>query len=213
MGNPVRPLEGDAITVLVEGAGVPTTHAARAGTVHDTTMFVPRRAGDARWAVDPQSHAVVLFTHGGRLFSWPMRVEEVLPSSYYLVSLRDPGEGERRAFVRAQVPMRVRASRHGGSREPWSQVSADVSASGMRLPSPLDVRPDDLIDLTLRIDGSKGDVTALARVVRCLDGETGPELALEFTQLASADEDRLLQLVFRSREQELFERIGRRDVP
>ena len=145
MQGPVRPLEGDRITVLVEVAGVPVTHVARAGTVTSGTMFVPRKASQPAWAVDPRGTAVILFTNDARLYAWPMRVEEVLPSSYYLVSLQDPSDGERRGFVRAPVHLRARLSRRGGPRQPWAQVEVDVSAAGIRLPSVLEVEPGELL--------------------------------------------------------------------
>lgn len=211
MQGSVRPLEGNRITVLVEVAGVPVTHVARAGTVTGTTMFVPRKANQPTWAVEPRGTAVILFTHDARLYAWPMRVEEVLPSSYYLVSLQDPSEGERRGFVRAAVHLWARLSRRGGPRQPWLQAEVDLSAAGVRLPSVLDVESGDLVDISLRLEGAKHDVSALARVVRRLEDPAGPQLALEFVQLGSADEERLHQLVFRTREQDLIERIGRRD--
>jgi hypothetical protein len=209
--GPVRPTEGDRVTVLIEVAGVPVTHVGRAGTVRGGTLFVPRKPGDQRWAVDEQGPATILFTHNGRLFMWPMRVEEVLPSSYYLVSNQDPSEGERRGFVRAPVSLRVRLSRHDGPRQPWLPVEADLSSAGMRVPCGLTVEPGDLLDISLRVDGAKHDVSALARVVRRLEDGEGGQVAIEFVQLGSADEERLQQLVFRAREQDLIARIGRRD--
>lgn len=209
--GPVRPVEGERITVLIEVGGVPVTHVGRAGTVRGGTLFVPRKPTDPRWAVEEQGSAIVLFTHQGRLFMWPMRVEEVLPSSYYLVSLQDPSEGERRGFVRAPVSLKVRLSRHEGPRQPWQPVDADLSSAGMRVPCALEVQPGDILDVALRLDGAKHDVTAVARVVRRLDAPDGGEVAIEFLQLGSADEERLQQLVFRAREQDLIARIGRRD--
>jgi len=209
--GPIRPIEGEQITVLIEVGGVPVTHVATAGRVRESTMIVPRKAGDARWSADPQGQAVVLFAHGGRLHSWPMRVEEVLPSSYYLVSLRDPTEGERREFVRTMVEVEISMTPHGEPANPFGYASIDLSASGLRLITELPARTGDLLDLVLRSAGQGPDVTAVARVVRRLPSRHGVELAVEFVELNSADEDRMQELVFKARESLLAQRIGRRE--
>ncbi len=212
--KPVRPTEGSQITVLVIVGGRPVTHVARAGRVTPSTLIVPRKADERRWGVEPQGEADVLFSHQGRLFRWPMRVEEVLPTSYYLVSLQDPRDGERREFVRATSELEVRLTPHRQPRAAFQRMTAELSASGMRVATELEATPGDLLEVMLRTeghaDGRTAAITALARVVRVLHPETGRELALEFVELKSADEDRLLQLVFRLREADLFARIGRR---
>ena len=213
MSSPaIRPREGDAITVLIEVNGVPVTHSVGAGAVDDTTLMVPHLAEDPRWDVQPDSSAVVLFTWNGQLYGWQMRVEEVLPSSYFLVSVEDPAAGERRGFVRAKVPLQARLSVPGGPVGVWRQVEADVSAAGVRLSSDLDVAEGAPVDVVLRADG-QFEVAGQARVVRRFETTTGLELACEFTQIGSADEERLVQLVFRTREAGLRERIRRRDRP
>ena len=212
---PIRPAEGSQITVLVVVGGHPVTHVAQVGRVTPSTLIVPRKADERRWGVEPQGEADVLFVHLGRLYRWPMRVEEVLPTSYYLVSLQDPRDGERREFVRARADLLVRLTRRGGAKGAFSVMHVEISASGMRVSTDLAAAPDDLLEVTMRTDGedpaSAGAVSALARVVRILHPPEGRELALEFVELKSADEDRLLQLVFRLREASLFARIGRRD--
>lgn len=212
--TPVRPTEGNQITVLVVVGGHPVTHVARAGRVTPSTLIVPRKADERRWGVEPQGEADVLFVQQGRLFRWPMRVEEVLPTSYYLVSLQDPRDGERREFVRAVADLDVRLTPQRQQRGQFKVMSVELSASGMRAATDLPAADGDMLEVTLRVDqhsdARSASITALARVVRVLQPETGRELALEFVELKSADEDRLLQMVFRLREAALFARIGRR---
>ncbi len=211
---PVRPTEGSQITVLVVVGDHPVTHVARAGRVTPSTLIVPRKADERRWGVEPQGEADVLFVHQSRLFRWPMRVEEVLPTSYYLVSLQDPRDGERREFVRATADLQVRLTPKSQPRGAFKVMSVELSASGMRAATDLVATEGDLLEVTLRMDqhaeGRAATITALARVVRELLPESGRELALEFVELKSADEDRLLQMVFRLREAALFARLGRR---
>jgi hypothetical protein len=211
---PVRPTEGSQITVLVIVAGHPVTHVALAGRVTPSTLIVPRKTDERRWGVEPQGEADVLFVHNHRLFRWPMRVEEVLPTSYYLVSLQDPRDGERREFVRAMADLEVRLTPKGQPRGAFKVLSVELSASGMRVATDLPAAPEDLVEVTLRMDASADArtslITAMARVVRVLHPEAVRELALEFVELKSADEDRLLQMVFRLREASLYARLGRR---
>lgn len=211
---PVRPTEGSQITVLVIVGGHPVTHVAKAGRVTPSTLIVPRKADERRWGVEPQGEADVLFVHDSRLFRWPMRVEEVLPTSYYLVSLQDPRDGERREFVRAVADLEVRLTPHRQPRGAFQVMSVELSASGMRIATEMPAVDGDLVEVTFRMDplseSRASAITALARVVRALHPQTGRELALEFVELKSADEERLLQMVFRLREAALFARLGRR---
>ncbi len=207
-----RPNEGEQITVLIEVNGLPVTHVARAGKVRESSVIVPRRASEQSWPVEPQGEAVVLFTRKGRLFSWQMRVEEVLPTSYYLVSQSDPSEGDRREFVRASLPLLVRVGRTGRPLSgTWQPALVDLSSAGLRLASDLDVNDGEVLDVALRIDEPNSDIVARARVVRRLDGAHSAELACEFVELSSSDEERLEQAVFRRREAVLLDRIGPRD--
>lgn len=206
--GPIRPAEGEQITVLIEVGGVPVTHVAVAGRVRDATMIVPRKLSDSRWAAEPQGQAVVLFAHGGRIYSWLMRVEEVLPSSYYLVSLRDPIDGERREFVRTAVQVAISVVPHGQPTGPVAMAAIDLSASGLRMVLDLPVRTGDLLDLVLRSADNGVDIRAVARVVRRHMTRHGAELAVEFVELNSADEGRMQEIVFKAREARLTERIG-----
>ncbi len=212
--TPVRPTEGSQITVLVVVGDHPVTHVARAGRVTPSTLIVTRKPDERRWGVEPQGEADVLFVHQGRLYRWPMRVEEVLPTSYYLVSLQDPRDGERREFVRATADLEVRMTPQRQPRGAFQVLSVELSASGMRVATDLVAVAGDQLEVTLRMDhrpeGRANTITALAHVVRELHPPSGRELALEFVELKSADEDRLLQMVFRLREAQLFARIGRR---
>lgn len=207
-----RPNEGEQITVLIEVNGLPVTHVARAGKVRESSVIVPRRASEQSWPVEPQGEAVVLFTRKGRLFSWQMRVEEVLPTSYYLISQSDPSEGDRREFVRASLPLLVRVGRTGRAlNATWQPALVDLSSAGLRMASDLDVADGEVLDVALRIDEPNSDIAARARVVRRLEGAHGAELACEFVELSSSDEERLEQAVFRRREAALLDRIGRPD--
>ena len=93
-------------------------------------------------------------------------------------------------------------------------MSVELSASGMRIATEMPAVDGDLVEVTFRMDplseSRASAITALARVVRALHPQTGRELALEFVELKSADEERLLQMVFRLREAALFARLGRR---
>lgn len=207
----IRPAEGDPITVLFEINGMPVTYVSRAGRVSPTTLFVPRSVAEPRSPVDPQGQAVVLFTSDGRLFGWPMRVEEVLPSSYYLVSVQDPGEGDRREFVRARLAVWLALALPGEPLAPIRRVEADVSASGLRAPWERELPEGAVIDVLVRGEGESHEVRARARVVRTVAHDGQREIACEFVDLDSQSEERLLQVVFRAREAALHERIGRRD--
>ncbi len=209
--SPIRPREGDEITVMFDGVAGPMTHLARAGAVRASTLIVPHGHGDQSRFAQPQDQAMVLFSQQGRLYSWLMTVEEVLPSSYYLVSLEDPTSSERRGFVRAPVQLRFCMTRTGQARSPWYNGEVDLSSAGMRLRSlAAQAEPDEVVDLVLRADGWKADVVARARVVRSVPTDSGSDLALEFTQLSSADSEKLQSLVFRVREEALLDRIGQR---
>ena len=45
----IRPREGDLVYLLAEVQGTPVTHVARAGTVRDSMLFVPRRPSEPVW--------------------------------------------------------------------------------------------------------------------------------------------------------------------
>lgn len=102
--------------------------------------------------VDVGHDVTVLFIREGRLYRWPMRVEEVLPSSYYLVALREPGEGDRREFVRAEVPLQLRICAMEPPGAPWRVVTArvDLSASGFRLDGLDAVHPGETLRVEIR---------------------------------------------------------------
>lgn len=198
----VRPADGETITLLFEVDGVPITDVTVANRVRDASMIVPR--GDV--GVDAQIATGVpvtaIFVADRRLYRWPMRIEEVLPSSYFLVSVSEPGIGERREFVRADVELTVRIT---GDDAPAfdERVAVDVSASGLRLVRSLGFAVGSVVDVCLtRDDGST--IAGRAQVVR---GDAGA-LACEFVELATADENRLIGLVFEVRARELNQRIG-----
>ena len=205
--SPIRPREGELICLLAEVQGTPVSHVARAGTVRETMLFVPRKPGEPVWQWDPQTPIVVLFSHEEQLYSWTLQLEEVLPASYFLASVGEPTLGARRRFVRAAVTMQLRFSTRGGPGE-WQAAEVDLSSAGLRLPATLDGAADravgDVLELELRFEGGRGTLHTTARVARI-----EPQgVALEFTALASADEDAIERLVFLAREQGLAARIG-----
>lgn len=180
--TPVRPREGARITVLVEVDGTPATHQARAGRVDSNSMIVPMRREDPRWRPDVGCQALVLFLHDGVLQAWPTRVEEVLPSSYYLTALPEATVPDRRAFVRAELTVALAVERvvqgQGVARldqppPPLVSTRVDLSASGMRLRGQPDWQEGDHLALWMardRVDDASA-VPARARLMaRGADG-------------------------------------------
>jgi len=170
--------------------------------------LVLQRSGGLREAdIAPGTRATVLFTTEGRLHHWSMRLEEVLPSSFFLTSLREPGEGERREFVRAHVPMRGRV--RTSARAAWveAEVIEDLSAAGFRVPHALAINASARVEVELWPEGAGVvPIRGVARVVR-----TGADTAFEFVELGSSEENRVSDLVFGAREAALLARL--RSIP
>lgn len=154
----VRPREGARITVLLEVEGTPVTHQARAGRIDANSMIVPMRREDPRWRPDVGCPALVLFLHDGVLQAWSTRVEEVLPSSYYLIGDSDVAVSDRRAFVRAELRLLLAAERVEPSQAlqrleqpapPLLPTNVDLSASGIRLRGDPSWQPGDILALWL----------------------------------------------------------------
>jgi hypothetical protein len=209
MAVDVRPAEGDPVTVLFTVEGAPLSDVTVAGSVSRLKLAVQRSALARALPIEPGVEAAVLFTLSGRLYRWPMRVEEVLPSSYYLVSLREPGEGERREFVRADVPMQLRL--RDDALSPWRIVvgRVDLSAAGFRVVA-VDRPPGaSTIEVEFRSPEGGPSVQAVATVIRATELTGGQiDLACQFVQLGSADESRLVDIVFAARELALRLRLG-----
>lgn len=226
-----RPRERDRVTVHFEVDGVPLNDIALATSVSDRSLVLKRSGSLRDAAIEPGTRATVLFTAGERLVHWVMRVEEVLPSSFFLLSTREPGEGERREFVRARVPMRARV--RTVEAEAWLELVdvRDLSAAGFRVPGRLPwtegsrvqvelvpdaVEPDAVAALDAQLASAqlasdhaasetspgRPPIRAVARVVRRVD-----DTALEFVELGSADENRVADLVFGVREAALKARL------
>jgi hypothetical protein len=209
MPDALRPQEGDPVTVLYTVDGAPLSDVTVAGSVSARKLVVRRSALARSLPLEPGIEAAVLFTSAGRLFRWPMRVEEVLPSSVYLLSLREPGEGERREFVRADVPMqlRLRDDRHA----PWRVVTGrvDLSAAGFRIVAADRPPAGDSVEVEFRSPEGGTTVQAVAHVVRVRELDEGRiDLACQFIELASADESRLVDIVLAARELALRSRLG-----
>lgn len=206
----VRPLTRSPLTILFRDVGPQSSEVSIASAVEGSTLIVPRRqsgVGAARVGED----VTVLFTRDGRLYRWPMRLEEVLPSSYYLVALREPGEGDRREFVRAEVPLQLRIRDAGDPGAGWNVVSArvDLSASGFRLDGVQSFTAGQQLRVEIRAPEGGQAVLATATVVRSAgDAGQGSSVACRFVALDSADESRLTDIVFAARESALRARLG-----
>lgn len=199
---PVRPREGDLVCLLAEVQGTPVTHVARAGTVRETMLFLPRKPSEPAWQWDPQTPIVALFCHNERLYGWPLQLEEVLPASYFLASLAEPALGGRRGFVRAPVTVSLSLTTAAGQWS-WDNVTVELSSAGVRLPVTVEVAVGDEVTVELQFDGARHPVRARARVTRHHAGE----VALEFVALASADEDALERATFLRCEQALADKL------
>jgi len=209
MAEAIRPRDHEPVTLLLQLGTVPVSDVTRVVSVDLHGMMVPRTPAARGLDVAPGTPATVLFIRDGRLYRWPMLVEEVLPSTWLLSSTREPGEGERREFVRADVAMQVRLRVHPAG--VWRQVSArvDLSASGFRVDALLPPLESELLDVELRSPEGGGTVAATARVVRSVPSEAGGvNLACAFVELDSAAESRVADLVFAVREAALRARLG-----
>lgn len=183
----IRPREGARVTVLLEVEGTPVTHQARAGRVDANSMIVPMRREDPRWRPDVGCPALVLFLHDGVLQAWSTRVEEVLPSSYYLIGQNDLAVADRRAFVRADMRLLLAAEkvepdlaqqRLEQPAPPLVLANVDVSASGLRLHGDPSWQPGDVLALWLAADPQADAALAeplprLRALSRSASGATG----------------------------------------
>lgn len=198
----LRPTSGNTVTLLLELSGVPVTHVSTASRVRDASMIVPRTDVGLDDVVVAGAAVTVIFVQDGHLYRWPMRIEEILANSYFLTSVQEPGTGERREFVRAPMNIRVVISA-GGNLVDTVVGPADVSAAGLRLESSAKVTAGAIVDLALQADDG-AEVHCRAVVVRGDDAST----AFEFVELSTADENRIIDLVFQVRAASLQRRIG-----
>jgi c-di-GMP-binding flagellar brake protein YcgR len=198
----LRPEAGSSVTLLLEIGGVPVTQVSVASRVRDASMIVPRAEITLDLPVPSGAPVTVVFVHAGRVHLWPMQIEEVLPSSYFLTSVSEPGDGERREFVRAKLPLTVTIERDGA--EPIEVVQlGDVSAAGFMLGVELPVEADSVVSLGIVAEGNHS-LSGRARVVRA-DAEA---TAFEFVELTTAAENCLIDMVFQARAASLHARIG-----
>ncbi|GEM_PF-2644589 len=203
MATKIRPAVGDSVTLLFEIDGVPVSDVGKATRVRDASMIVPRGDLGIDGEVVSGSLVTVVFVHDRRLCRWHMRIEEILPSSYFLVSVREPGAGDRREFVRAAVEMTVRIAPKSGGAVFEQSSPMSISAAGVRLP--IDLPYAIGINVDLALTSAEGVVVSGgATVVRSDEGGT----ALEFVELTSAAENRLIDLVFQARSANLQARMG-----
>ncbi len=203
----LRPAPGDRITVLFQVDGIPFSDATTVGRVGKSGVIADRSVNNLDPTVTVGVEATVLFARDDRLTRWPMRIEAVLPSSYYLVSLAEPGAGQRREFVRAGVQFEVTLGPLDGESTVLT-APVDLSASGFRVEGAPALVQGSEIEVQIAWAGADEPIWALARVVRGPDNRGQGTLACEFVDLASADEARLVELVFSARASNLAKRIG-----
>ncbi len=216
----VLPSEGAEVTVLVERDGAPLSQRARVGKVGAASLLLQRATGApahlAPFGHGPRSplhaydHVTVMFEVAGRLHLWPMMVEEVLPSSCYLVAEHTPTVGERRQFVRARVHASLGVGRVGGAQPIVRPCAFDLSASGLSAVVPDSWDPGTHVVVAIVEGPDLLPIVATSEVVRCTVAKGGYQLAVIFDELTSQDEKRLAHLVHTAREQALVERLGRR---
>lgn len=206
----ILPREGSEIMLLVERDGIPLTQRARAGRVDGASLLLQRMDPLARFSLRAQDSVTVLFESLGTLYLWPMRIEELLPTSTYLVADRPPRAGQRREFVRARVHAWLGLGILGGAPPIARPTAMDVSASGLSAAVPDAWEESSQVAVSILESAESKPILARAQVVRCVAAKTGYQVALLFHELSSNDEERLAQLVFRAREQALVDRLGRR---
>ena len=209
----VRPRARDRVMVYFDMGSVPLNDVTLATTVTASSLVL-QRSGSLREApLEPGMGVTVLFTVDGRLYHWPMRLEEVLPSSFFLASVREPGEGERREFVRARVPMRGRMREDASTEWITTESIEDLSAAGFRVPAALPFAHGARVHVELlpqtaetptrrRVSGRSEPIHGIARVVR-----SGGDMAFELVELGSSEENRVSDRVFSAREAALLERL------
>ncbi len=209
----VRPRERDRVMVYFDVGGVPLNDVTIAAGVASGSLVL-QRSGSLREArLEPGTNATILFTVDGRLYHWPMRLEEVLPSSFFLVSVREPGEGERREFVRAHVPMGGRLRADESTEWVDAESVEDLSAAGFCVPAALPFAHGARVHFELLPHAAKPPtqrsatqpttpIRGIARVVR-----SGADTAFEFVELGSSEENRVSDLVFGAREAALLKRL------
>jgi hypothetical protein len=216
----VLPAEGVEVTVLVERDGAPLSQRARVGKVSEASLLLQRAPGvpahltpfgtGPRTPLHAYDRVTVMFEVAGRLHLWPMLVEEVLPSSCYLVAERAPTLGERRQFVRARVHANLGIGRLGGAQPIVRPSSFDLSASGLSAVVPDAWEHGTHVAIAIVESPDMLPIVATSEVVRCAAAKGGYQLAVLFDELTSQDEKRLAHLVHTAREQALVERLGRR---
>ena len=203
-----RPAQGDQITLLFEAGSRPISTVTTVEQVSESSLVAIRSAETGSIAPSQGTAGTVLFVDDGQVYQWSVRFEEVLPSSYFLVSTRAPGHSDRREFVRANLGLHLTLKPVDG--EPGVEVdgAVDLSASGFRLGCQRDFVDDVPIDVQIRMvaDGAVM-VHAIARVARRNAG-ADDAVAFEFIEIDSVDEERLIDLVLGARAQALQERIG-----
>ena len=204
---PRRPSAGDRITLLFQVNGVPYTDVTTVGRVGTSGIIADRSTNNLDPSAAVGVEVTALFVSEDRLLRWPMRIEAVLPSSYYLVSLAEPGVGQRREFVRADVPLAVTLWPAEG---PPIEITApvDLSASGFRVAGGPDLEDGIEVAVQIAVSADAEPIGGRARVVRGSRDTSAQALACEFIELASADEARLVELVFRVRAAALARRIA-----
>lgn len=207
--SPPGPIEGEPITLLLESHGSPTAFRAKAGRVGENTLLVPLSAG-VQLPIAAGDILTVVYQSNGRLLFSAMLVEELLPSSCFLVAAAANAKHERRSFARAQVRVFAALWPVAAAPPPLRPALLDVSAAGVCAVMAAPLTPGIAVQVALAEGADAEPATAGGRVVRCVPVLDGFELGVVFQDLTSDVEDQLQRMVAHQREQSLMERLGRR---
>ena len=176
----------------------------------------PRRLERAPLAVGRR--VKLLYVGGPVVMRLAGTIESVEPKRAELTlhCTEPPRPGERREYIRAEVllPLFVQRIPHGEAEttaladppapddEAWAVQLVDLSGSGMKLRYDDLCEPDDVLDVAVRLEARTAEPLRLrGRVVRVLPREKDDEkdVAVQFEGLPLADQDTLINLVFKVR--------------
>ncbi len=107
----------------------------------------------------------------------------------------------RRRFARLDLALSVSYSIKGSSetvQNPREALSSDISAGGVRLMTPHSMKPGDLLDLIIELEGNDGDpLQAVGEVVwQNKISNTSYETGVTITEMPTSDRSRFMQFVF-----------------
>lgn len=167
----------------------------------------------------------LLYGAGGMVMRLKATVEELTLEAGHLVLRYDdpPRPGERREYIRAEMVLTflatvmpagtidesvaaLAAAEPAFDDERWRVQLVDLSGSGIKFQSPECYELGSLVGLFIRIETQPGQpLGLLGRVVRSAprDEGAGWDVALQFERPSLADQDAVINLVFKVRYEEL----------